>query len=238
MSRPSAVADEHAWHVQRQSAGHPGDGRRDGLLRRQRRAGQVREPDDAGRAADLRARRHGVAAGAGGGPGDGRDPRGSGRSRAGGSPSAPSSTRSRRCSSSCRCSICRSPTPPRSTWRRRCSSPCSPPLFLGERVGAARWLAIGVGFLGVVLIIQPRTDGFNGYALVCLLVDRAARRARPRDPARSRRRSVHPGHAVEHDRRHAARGRAVAVRGLAAVQCVRARAARGRGRRSSRPPTT
>jgi drug/metabolite transporter (DMT)-like permease len=41
-------------------------------------------------------------------------------------------------------------------------------VFMGQRVGAARWLAIGVGFLGVVLIVQPRTDGFNVYALVCL----------------------------------------------------------------------
>ena len=37
-----------------------------------------------------------------------------------------------------------------------------------ERVGFARWLAIAIGFMGVVLIIQPRADGFNIYALVCL----------------------------------------------------------------------
>jgi drug/metabolite transporter (DMT)-like permease len=42
-------------------------------------------------------------------------------------------------------------------------------LFIGERVGTARWLAIGVGFLGVVLVIQPQAEGFNVYALVCLL---------------------------------------------------------------------
>jgi drug/metabolite transporter (DMT)-like permease len=42
-------------------------------------------------------------------------------------------------------------------------------VFLGERIGPSRWLAIGIGFLGILLIIQPREDGFNVYALVCLL---------------------------------------------------------------------
>lgn len=41
--------------------------------------------------------------------------------------------------------------------------------FLGERLDLPRWLAIGVGFLGVVLVIQPQAEGFNVYALVCLL---------------------------------------------------------------------
>jgi drug/metabolite transporter (DMT)-like permease len=41
--------------------------------------------------------------------------------------------------------------------------------FLGERVGPPRWLAIGVGFLGILLIIQPQAEGFNVYALVCLV---------------------------------------------------------------------
>ena len=42
-------------------------------------------------------------------------------------------------------------------------------LFMAERVRGARWLAVGVGFLGVVLVIQPRAEGFNAWALVCLL---------------------------------------------------------------------
>jgi drug/metabolite transporter (DMT)-like permease len=42
-------------------------------------------------------------------------------------------------------------------------------MFLGERLGSSRWIAIVVGFAGVLFIIQPRTDGFDGYALVCLL---------------------------------------------------------------------
>lgn len=42
-------------------------------------------------------------------------------------------------------------------------------LFLGERVDRARWAAIGVGFCGVLLVIQPRPDGFNAYAWLCLL---------------------------------------------------------------------
>lgn len=42
-------------------------------------------------------------------------------------------------------------------------------IFLGERVGPRRWLAIGLGFAGVLLVIQPRADGFNAYAWLCLL---------------------------------------------------------------------
>jgi drug/metabolite transporter (DMT)-like permease len=41
-------------------------------------------------------------------------------------------------------------------------------IAFSERVGAARWLAISAGFLGVLLIVQPSTTGFNGYALLCL----------------------------------------------------------------------
>ena len=41
-------------------------------------------------------------------------------------------------------------------------------MFLGEQVGRARWLAIGAGFVGVLLVIQPRAEGFNVFALVCL----------------------------------------------------------------------
>ena len=41
-------------------------------------------------------------------------------------------------------------------------------LILHERVGPALWLATGAGFVGVLLIIQPKPDGFNAYALVCL----------------------------------------------------------------------
>ncbi len=53
----------------------------------------------------------------------------------------------------------------------------SPPIFLSifaavflrEQVGAVRWAAIGAGFLGVLLIIQPQSQGFNAFALLCLL---------------------------------------------------------------------
>lgn len=41
-------------------------------------------------------------------------------------------------------------------------------LFLHERPGVQRWLAIGVGFGGVVLVIQPRAEGFTAYSLLCL----------------------------------------------------------------------
>jgi drug/metabolite transporter (DMT)-like permease len=40
--------------------------------------------------------------------------------------------------------------------------------FLGEHPGPLRWLAIGAGFGGVVLVIQPRVDDFNAWALMCV----------------------------------------------------------------------
>lgn len=42
-------------------------------------------------------------------------------------------------------------------------------LFLGEAVGWRRWLAIWIGFAGVMLIIRPGFEGFNAYALYTLL---------------------------------------------------------------------
>lgn len=42
-------------------------------------------------------------------------------------------------------------------------------LFMAERVRGARWLAVCAGFIGVVLVIQPRAEGFNAWALICLL---------------------------------------------------------------------
>lgn len=56
-------------------------------------------------------------------------------------------------------------------------------LFLGEPVGWRRWLAIAVGFLGVMLIVRPGAEGFNVYSVYVLLTvacvtvrDLAARR--------------------------------------------------------------
>lgn len=40
--------------------------------------------------------------------------------------------------------------------------------FFKERVDLARWLAVGTGFVGVLLIVQPSAAGFNAYALLCL----------------------------------------------------------------------
>ena len=42
-------------------------------------------------------------------------------------------------------------------------------IFLREQVGWRRWSAIAVGFVGVLLVIQPNSDGFNAYSLLCLL---------------------------------------------------------------------
>lgn len=41
-------------------------------------------------------------------------------------------------------------------------------LWLGERVSLTRWLVIGVGFGGVLLVIQPGPQGFNTWAWVGL----------------------------------------------------------------------
>ncbi len=41
-------------------------------------------------------------------------------------------------------------------------------VFLGEHPGWRRWLAIGAGFVGIVMVIQPRLDGFNAWSLMCL----------------------------------------------------------------------
>lgn len=42
-------------------------------------------------------------------------------------------------------------------------------VFLREHVGLAHWAALCVGFTGVVLVVQPGLEGFNVYALVCLV---------------------------------------------------------------------
>jgi drug/metabolite transporter (DMT)-like permease len=41
-------------------------------------------------------------------------------------------------------------------------------LFLAEQVGWRRWLAIAIGFAGVLIIIQPGTDAFNVFSMVVL----------------------------------------------------------------------
>jgi len=42
-------------------------------------------------------------------------------------------------------------------------------LFLGETVGRRRWLAIGIGLVGVLLIIRPGTDGFDAKSLFAVV---------------------------------------------------------------------
>ncbi len=41
--------------------------------------------------------------------------------------------------------------------------------ILGEKVGMRRWLAVLVGFVGVLLILKPSLDGINSAALLALL---------------------------------------------------------------------
>lgn len=40
--------------------------------------------------------------------------------------------------------------------------------FLQERVSPGRWALIVLGFVGVLLVVQPRVGGFNAYGLLCL----------------------------------------------------------------------
>ena len=42
-------------------------------------------------------------------------------------------------------------------------------LMWREPVGPLRWVLIVGGFAGVLLIVQPKAEGFNAWALVCLL---------------------------------------------------------------------
>jgi drug/metabolite transporter (DMT)-like permease len=41
-------------------------------------------------------------------------------------------------------------------------------LFLGEVVRGRRWAAVGLGFIGVLVIMRPGTEGFDGNTLVAL----------------------------------------------------------------------
>jgi uncharacterized membrane protein len=42
-------------------------------------------------------------------------------------------------------------------------------IFIGERIGPMGWGAVLLGFAGVLLILKPEADGFNGYALLPLV---------------------------------------------------------------------
>jgi drug/metabolite transporter (DMT)-like permease len=39
-------------------------------------------------------------------------------------------------------------------------------VFLGDTIGRIGWLAIALGFVGVILVLQPRIEDFNWYALL------------------------------------------------------------------------
>lgn len=42
-------------------------------------------------------------------------------------------------------------------------------LVFGERIGPRRWLAVAVGFSGVLLILRPGTDGFGPLSLLAVI---------------------------------------------------------------------
>jgi len=63
-------------------------------------------------------------------------------------------------------------------------------LFLAEPVGWRRWLAAGVGFAGVMIVIRPASDAFNAWSLLalaavafCVLRDLSTRRIGHHVPA-------------------------------------------------------
>lgn len=41
-------------------------------------------------------------------------------------------------------------------------------LLMGVHVSARNWLIIGLGFVGVLMVVQPQADGFNAWAWVAL----------------------------------------------------------------------
>ena len=41
-------------------------------------------------------------------------------------------------------------------------------LLLGVHVSPRNWMIIGLGFIGVLLVVQPQAEGFNGWAWVAL----------------------------------------------------------------------
>jgi len=42
-------------------------------------------------------------------------------------------------------------------------------LFFGEKVGPRRWLAIAIGFVGVMIIVRPGMEGFSSYSIYVLV---------------------------------------------------------------------
>lgn len=42
-------------------------------------------------------------------------------------------------------------------------------VFLGETVGWRRWSAIGAGFVGVIIMVRPGTDGFTAWSFLPLI---------------------------------------------------------------------
>lgn len=42
-------------------------------------------------------------------------------------------------------------------------------LFVGDRIGSGAWIAVGLGFTGVLLLLRPDLDGFNSYVLLPIL---------------------------------------------------------------------
>jgi len=42
-------------------------------------------------------------------------------------------------------------------------------VFLGERVGPRRWVAIGIGFVGVMIIVRPGLAGFDAWSIAVLI---------------------------------------------------------------------
>jgi drug/metabolite transporter (DMT)-like permease len=46
---------------------------------------------------------------------------------------------------------------------------CGAAVWMHEQISLWRWCLVLAGFLGVMLVIQPRAEGFNAYAWLCLI---------------------------------------------------------------------
>ena len=42
-------------------------------------------------------------------------------------------------------------------------------LFIGDKIGTTGWIAVALGFCGVLMIVRPQADDFNAYALLPLV---------------------------------------------------------------------
>ena len=93
-------------------------------------------------------------------------------------------------------------------------------LLLREDVDARRWLAVLLGFAGVLLIVRPAPASFNAWAIVALGAALASLVPRRDDPQTRSGHSNDRAYLGKHVRPHPGGGRARLNRRVAAAQCL------------------